>query len=232
MVANLNTQKVGGEKPSLFGMIISPGLQFERMKTSEKVWGMFFLVALLQGLVGGLTTYVVNTSPEMIKMQKELGKLAGKSSITSEVIYGIGSGFVGAMLGALFVAAIYKVFMMFFGNDTSYKKLLKIVVYANIVLIIGGLINGIIALILDGGATQYTSLGPLFEQGSLAYGIGNTIELFYLWNLVLIWLGLQITAGLGKVKAAIPIIVLFIIKAAFLAAIVVLIAKFLPGMSL
>ncbi|MEH7217929.1 Yip1 family protein, partial [Bacillus toyonensis] len=189
MEANLNTQKVGGEKPSLFGMITSPGLQFERMKASEKVWGMFFLVALLQGLVGGLTTYVVNTSPEMIKMQKELGELAGKGSITSEVIYGIGSGFVGAMIGALFVAAIYKVFMMFFGNDTSYKKLLTIVVYTNIILIIGGLINGIIALILDGGATQYTSLGPLFDQGSLAYGIGNTIELFYLWNLVLIWLG-------------------------------------------
>ncbi|MBG9612357.1 MULTISPECIES: Yip1 family protein [Bacillus cereus group] len=230
MEANLNTQKVGGEKPSLFGMITSPGLQFERMKASEKVWGMFFLVTLLQGLIGGLTTYVVNTSPEMIKMQKELGELAGKGSITSEVIYGIGSGFVGAMIGVLFVAAIYKVFMMIFGNDTSYKKLLTIVVYTNIILIIGGLINGIIALVLDGGATQYTSLGPLFDQGSLAYGIGNTIELFYLWNLVLIWLGLQVTAGLSKVKAAIPIIVLFIIKAVFLAAILVLIAKFLPGM--
>ncbi|MDA2637623.1 Yip1 family protein [Bacillus cereus] len=230
MEANLNTQKVDGEKPSLFGMITSPGLQFERMKASEKVWGMFFLVTLLQGLIGGLTTYVVNTSPEMIKMQKELGELAGKGSITSEVIYGIGSGFVGAMIGVLFVAAIYKVFMMIFGNDTSYKKLLTIVVYTNIILIIGGLINGIIALVLDGGATQYTSLGPLFDQGSLAYGIGNTIELFYLWNLVLIWLGLQVTAGLSKVKAAIPIIVLFIIKAVFLAAILVLIAKFLPGM--
>ncbi|MBL1704424.1 DUF1282 domain-containing protein, partial [Klebsiella pneumoniae] len=125
---------------------------------------------------------------------------------------------------------IYKVFMMFFGNDTSYKTLLTIVVYTNIVLIIGGLINGIIGLMLDGGATQYTSLGPLFEQGSLAYGIGNTIELFYLWNLVLIWLGLQITAGLSKVKAAIPIVILFIIKAAFLAAIVVLVAAFLPNM--
>ncbi|PEQ06756.1 hypothetical protein CN585_14335, partial [Bacillus toyonensis] len=51
---------------------------------------------------------------------------------------------------------------------------------------------------------------------------------FYVWNLVLIWLGLHITAGLSKVKASIPIIVLFIIKVVFLAAIIVLIAKFLP----
>ncbi|KMN68153.1 MULTISPECIES: Yip1 family protein [Bacillus cereus group] len=228
MEVNLNTKKAGGEKPSLFGMIISPGLQFERMKTSEKVWGMFFLVALLQGLVGGLTTYVVNTSPEMIKMQKELGELAGKSSITSEVIYGIGSSFAGAMVGALFIAAIYKIFMMFFGNDTPYKTLLNIVVYTNIVLIIGGLINTILSLIFGSGTTQYTSLGLLFKEGTFAYGIGNTIEIFYVWNLVLIWLGLHITAGLSKVKASIPIIVLFIIKAVFLAAIIVLIAKILP----
>ncbi|PFS73386.1 Yip1 family protein [Bacillus thuringiensis] len=231
MEANLNTQKVGGEKPSLFGMITSPGLQFERMKTTEKVWGMFFLVALLQGLVGGLNSYVMYTSPEMIEMQKKLGgEFAKQGSLVSEVISGTIWGIVGVVIATLVIAAIYKVFMMFYGNDTSYKKIVMIIVYADIVVIIGGLINGVIALILGAGPTAYTSLGPLFDQGSLAYGIGNTIELFYLWNIILIWLGLQITAGVSKVKAAIPIIVLFIIKAGFLAAIVVLIAKFLPGL--
>ncbi|AFQ09732.1 TPA: Yip1 family protein [Bacillus pacificus] len=231
MEVNVNTQKAGGEKPSLFGMITSPGLQFERMKTTEKVWGMFFIVALLQGLVGGLNSYITYTSPEMIEMQKKLGgEFAKQGSLASDVISGTIWGIVGVMIATLVVAAIYKVFMMFYGNDTSYKKIVMIIVYADIVVVIGGLINSVIALILGAGPTAYTSLGPLFDQGSLAYGIGNTIELFYLWNLVLIWLGLQVTAGLSKVKAAIPIIVLFIIKAGFLAAIVVLIAKFLPGL--
>lgn len=67
------------------------------------------------------------------------------------------------------------------------------------------------------------------SEGTLTYGIGNAIEVFYIWNLVLIWLGLQITAGLSKVKAVIPIIILFIIKIGFLATIMVLIVKFLPG---
>ncbi|MGI8281159.1 Yip1 family protein [Bacillus mycoides] len=230
MEANLNTQKVGGEKPSLFGMITAPGLQFERMKTSEKLWGMFFLVALLQGLASGLEAYVMHTSPEMIKLQKELGEFAGQSSLTSDVIYGTVSGTLGVMLATFVIAAIYKVFMMFFGNDTSYKKIVMIIVYTNVVVIIGRLINAVIALILGDGLTSYTSLGSLFEEGSVAYGIGNTIEVFYLWNIVLIWLGLQITAGLSKVKAAVPIIVLFIIKAVFLAAIVMLVAAFLPNM--
>lgn len=230
METNMNIQDVGVKKPSLFGMITSPGLQFERMKTSKKVWGVFFLVALLQGLLGGLSAYIIHTSPEMLKMKKELGELAGQSSLTSEVISGIGSSFAGAMIGTLFIAAIYKMFMMFFGNDTPYKTLLNIVVYTNMVLIIGGLMNTILSLIFGTGMTQYTSLGLLFTEGTFAYGIGNTIEVFYVWNLVLIWLGLHITAGLSKVKASIPIIILFIIKAFFLAAIIVLLAKFLPGM--
>ncbi|HHK5537127.1 MULTISPECIES: Yip1 family protein [Bacillus cereus group] len=230
MEANMNTQDVGAKKPSLFGMITSPGVQFERMKTNKKVWGMFFFVALLQGLLGGLSVYVIQTSPEMLKMKEELGELAGQSSLTSEVISGIGSSFASAMVGTLFIAAVYKIFMMFFGNDTPYKTLLNIVVYTNIVLIIGGLINTIFSLIFGSGMTQYTSLGLLFTEGTFAYGIGNTIEIFYVWNLVLIWFGLHITAGLSKVKASIPIIILFIIKAFFLAAIIVLIAKFLPGM--
>ena len=40
MEANINTQDVGAKKPSLLGMI-TPGEQFERMKTKSPVWGHF-----------------------------------------------------------------------------------------------------------------------------------------------------------------------------------------------
>lgn len=232
MEANMNKQDVGMKKPSLFGMVTSPGVQFKKMKTiNKRVWGMFLFVALLQGLLGGLSAYVRHEFPEMLKMKKELGELAGQSSLTSEVISGIGLNFAGAMIGTLSITAIYKIFMMFFGNDTPYKSLLNIVVYTNIILIIGGFINTILSLTFDSGTTQYTSLGVLFSEGTFAHGISNAVEIFYIWNLFLIWLGLHITAGLSKVKASIPIIILFIIKAVFLAAIMVIIVKFLPGMS-
>lgn len=227
MQTNVKTEE-GERKPSLLGMFTSPSLQFERIKISEKVWGIFFLVALLQGLLGGVSKYGMYTSPEMIRMRKELGELTGQSTLTGEVISGVVSNFVGAMIGALLIAAIYKVFMIFFRNDTSYKTLLTIVIYTNVILIVGGLINTILSFLVGGGWTQYTGLGAIFFEGTSAYGIGNEIEVFSMWNLVLIWLGLQITAGLSKVKAAIPIIILFIIKVVFLTAIMVLITTFLP----
>ncbi|HEK9101225.1 DUF1282 family protein [Bacillus pfraonensis] len=228
MEPNVNTQKADRGKPSLLGMITSPGLQFERMKTTDKVWGMFFLVALLQALVNGLATYVAQSSPEVIELQEKFGT-GQEQSIGYLVGKAIGSGFIWIMIGTLAVATVYKVFMMFFGNDTPYKKLLAIVVYANIALVIGGLINSILGLILGSGATEYTSLAPLFEQGTTGYAIGSVVEVFYLWNIVLIWIGLQITAGLGKVKAAVPIVVLFIIKAAFLSLIVIVLAQLMQS---
>ncbi|WP_186375740.1 hypothetical protein [Bacillus paramycoides] len=44
MEPNVNTQKAGGEKTSLLRMITSPGLQFERIKNNNAVWGSFWLV--------------------------------------------------------------------------------------------------------------------------------------------------------------------------------------------
>lgn len=230
MEANVNTQDVSGKKPSLLGMITSPSVQFERLRNSKNIWGIFFIVSLLQALVGGLATYVVQTSPEVLKMQEQFGGVEAPS-IGMTVGKAIGSGFIGVMIGFFIVAAVYKIFMMFFGNDTSYKTLLAIIVYSSIVLVIGGLINAVLGLIFGGSGLEYTSLAPLFEQGTLGYAIGSVVEIFYLWNIVLIWIGLQVTAGLSKVKAAVPIVVLFIIKAAFLSLSIMALAKIMQSIN-
>ncbi|PGZ44602.1 hypothetical protein COE56_29955 [Bacillus anthracis] len=56
---------------------------------------------------------VRHTSPDMFKMKKELGGLAGQSSLVSKVISGIGSSFTRALVGILFTVAIYKIFIFF-----------------------------------------------------------------------------------------------------------------------
>ncbi|PGA87745.1 Yip1 family protein [Bacillus toyonensis] len=214
MEANLNTQKVGGEKPSLFGMIISPGVQFERMKTSNAVWGAFWLLVLLAGIAGGLSSYVYSLTPEAIKVNKDLG-----ITVTPAISLGTGAvfGAIGMAVGFFISAAVYKVLMMLMSNDTSYKKLLTISVYSSIISLLGLLINTVLALVLGGsGQEMYTGLGPIFaSSGGVAKGIANNIEVFTIWGFVITWLGLQITAGLSKKKATILMIVFFILTIGF-----------------
>ncbi|WP_242216834.1 Yip1 family protein [Bacillus cereus group sp. BfR-BA-01380] len=214
MEANVNTQKVSGEKPSLFGMITSPSLQFERMKSSNAVWGAFWIMALLTGIVGAIGGYVNSQTPEAIKANQQLG-LEVSPGVSAG--YGFALVFFGSIIGFFIIAAVYKVLMMLMGNDTTYKKLLTIIVYTGIISVIGGLINALLALVFDGnGKEMYTSLGPLFaSSGGVVHGIAKSIEIFGIWGLVVTGLGLQITAGLSKKQATIIVVVFFIISLAF-----------------
>ncbi|MEB9504413.1 Yip1 family protein [Bacillus anthracis] len=210
METNINTQDVGSKKPSLFGMITSPGEQFERMKTSNAVWGAFWILVLLGGLVGGFAAYVYSLTPEAIKLNKELGV-----TVSAGMTYGMGFG-VGALgMGFSFLisAVVYKVLMVFMSNDTSYKKLLAITVYSSVISLIGVLINIILAYILGGsGQEMYTGLGPIFASSSgVVKGIVSKFEVFTIWGYVVTWLGLQITAGLTKKQATIITIVFFVL---------------------
>ncbi|MDA2380821.1 Yip1 family protein [Bacillus cereus] len=210
MEANINTQDVGAKKPSLLGMITSPGEQFERMKTSNAVWGAFWLLVLIAGLVGGFAAYVYSLTPEAIKLNKELGV-----TVPAAMTYGMGFGVIAISMAFVFLlsAVVYKVLMVFISNDTSYKKLLAITVYSSVISLLGLLINTILAYILGGsGQEMYTGLEPIFASSSgVVKGIVSKFEVFTIWGYAVTWLGLQITAGLTKKQATIITIVFFVL---------------------
>ncbi|PEF17248.1 Yip1 family protein [Bacillus cereus] len=210
MEANINTQDVGAKKPSLLGMITSPSEQFERMKTSNAVWGAFWLLVLIAGLVGGFAAYVYSLTPEAIKLNKELGV-----TVSAAMTYGMGFGVIAISMAFVFLlsAVVYKVLMVFISNDTSYKKLLTITVYSSVISLLGLLINTILAYILGGsGQEMYTGLEPIFASSSgVVKGIVSKFEVFTIWGYAVTWLGLQITAGLTKKQATIITIVFFVL---------------------
>ena len=206
-------EAVKKEKPSLIGSIISPTVQFEKMRDSNKIWGAFFLLIILGGIIGALASYVSVNSPQMLKMLATPPTTQDKNIAVGT---GLLLGVLGTALTLLITALFYRVIMMFMSNDTPYKKILAIIVYASLIKYMGSSINIVLAFILGGkGTEKYTSLGPLFETGTVASGIGNTFEIFSIWGLILTGIGLHITAGISKKQATILIIILFIISLGF-----------------
>ena len=210
METNINTQDVGGKKPSLFGMITSPGEQFEKMKTKSPVWVAFLLFVLIGTITTAAVLYLsVVNSPEVAK---ELNGQDGQMIKWFALGGGAILGAIGTPIGLFIAAGFYKVIMMLMGNDTPYMKILSIYLYANLVFYIGGLLNVALSLIFDGNGTDaYTSLAPLFEKGTVLNGIASSIEIFNIWSLILTGLGLHIVAGLSKKKATILIVIFFIL---------------------
>ncbi|MEH7461905.1 Yip1 family protein [Bacillus thuringiensis] len=214
MELNSNVQEVGGEKPSLLGMITSPSLQFERMKNNNVIWGAFWLLAILTGIVYLINTYAYAQSPEGIKANAELG-------LDVPLAWQLGSGFltgaIGFIISAFITAVVYKIVMMFMNNDTSYKKLLAISVYGSIIITIGLFINSLLAVAVGGtGQEMYTGLGPIFTSSNgILHGIMKSFEIFTIWGLVISALGLHVTAGLSRKQATVVVVVFFILSLAF-----------------
>jgi hypothetical protein len=195
-------------KPSIFGIITSPTLQFERMKEKAPIGLPLVLVLLLMTLATTLVAYVSLDNPILNNPE-----LTGGMEIPVGVTLGMAAG--GALIGGLIsfyiIAGLYRVAMMIMGNDTNYKKLLSIVIFSSMISTLGVLVNGLIAFAVGGYEPNYTSLAPLFSDNPLLKSIGTNFDIFNIWYYVVLGLGLQIVAGLNKTKAITLVIIVFLL---------------------
>lgn len=212
METNIELEKAQVKKPSLLGMILSPSIQFERMKEKAPIGLPIFIMFILAAIGGALVSYLSLNNPEIKNINATVGM-----KIPVGVM--IGSGALGAAIGGLIsfyiIAAFYKLCMVFMGNDTPYKKLLAITIYTNIISIIGLFINGIIGIALGGYETNYTSLAPIFGDNNTLHTIARQFDIFNIWYYVVIAIGLQTVAGLSKNKSIILVVIFFLIGIGF-----------------
>jgi hypothetical protein len=212
METNVEFEKAEVKKPSLFGMISSPSVQFERMKGKAPLGFPLFFMFVLMAIGGALVSYISLNNPVI----KDINSTAGMEIPTSLTI---GMGAIGSSVGGLIsffiIAAFYKLCMIFMGNDTPYKKLLGITIYSNIISTIGLYVNGLIALMLGGYEATYTSLAPLVGGNKTLKAIAGQFDIFDIWYYVVILIGLQTVAGLSKSKAITLVVILFLIGIGF-----------------
>jgi len=206
------------KKPSLSGMIFSPAVQFERMKTNAPIGLPLFYMTVLFAVAGGIGGYIGLNSSDL----KDLDiHVPAAFTIGTAVIVSIFSGIIGFLLTALF----YKICMMLMGNDTKYKKLFAIIMYASVISVIGGIINEIINLAVGADkVTSFTSLAPLVTGNKTLNAIAQNFDVFRIWYYVVLGIGLHIAAGLSKNKVVILLVILFVIVAGISS-----LEVFLPG---
>lgn len=210
MEANVSFEEVQVKKPSLFGIILSPTVQFERMKQKAPIALPLIIMLLLTAISGALASYVSLKNP-MIKNSEAMTMLAdlGISPVVTVGIAAGGALFVGAFV--FFIsAAFYKVCLVILGNDTPFSKLLSVVIFTSIISTLGIFVNGAIALAIGEYELTFTSLAPLFSN-KILFAIAANIDIFNIWYYVVMAIGLQTVAGLSKNKAIILVIIVLLI---------------------
>ncbi|OIK09967.1 Yip1 family protein [Bacillus sp. MUM 13] len=204
METNVVSNSEVTKKPSLFGVITSPTIQFKRMKEKAPVALPLIYMIVLFALTGATAAYIAFHS----SLLKDTGVEIPKSlTLIGGVVGTIVTGIIGFLLAALF----YKICTMVMGKDTPYKTLLSVVIHASIISVLGGLINAIINLAIGADKVMsYTSLAPLINDKNFL-GVAQSIDVFHIWYYVVLGIGLHVVAELNKNKAITLIVIMFII---------------------
>lgn len=212
MEANVEVKVEAEKKPSLFGIITSPIIQFQRMKEKVPIGFPLIMMMLIMVMTGAMTAYISLNNPIMKNLNSAVG-----FKIPASVTIGIGAlgGLVSGTITFYIMAGIYKIFMMLVGNDTTYRKLVSIVIYTSIISYLGVLVNCLLALALKGYEPIYTSLVPLVGNNKILKAIAGNFDLFQIWHYIVLALGLHIAAGLSKNKAIALIVIFFFLGIGF-----------------
>ncbi|KEK21637.1 Yip1 family protein [Bacillus gaemokensis] len=196
------------KKPSIFSMITSPTLQFQRMRTQKPILLPLIIILFLTIITSALFSYVTLNNP-VLKQMNNTSAFQIPTYISFLTTFGFAA--VSGIISVFCAPIFYKNIMIFFGVDTTYKEVLCVTLYSIFIMKLGMLLNGTIAVLLGDYQISYTSLAPLLTDNLILYAMAQRVDVFAIWYYIVLGIGLYVLTGLHKKKIMILVIVLFII---------------------
>lgn len=205
----MEQETVQVQKPSLFGMIFSPGEQFERMRERPVIWWPLILVTILMTAVAVLTALGTDYSAvpglEMSAEDQEMMKIFGA------VGAGV-AGFFGTPISFLIFGLILWGIAKIAKSNVTFKQMFSLMIFISFITMIGQLLNQLIILAIAGDPTiLLTSLNSFVGATGILGAVLGTIEVFSIWYYILLALGLIKVAMLSKPVALTITIIFFAI---------------------
>ncbi|MBZ5748796.1 MULTISPECIES: Yip1 family protein [Metabacillus] len=205
----MEQETVQVQKPSLFGMIFSPGEQFERMRERPVIWWPLILVTILMTAVAVLTAlgtdYSAVPGMEMSAEDQEMMKIFGA------VGAGV-AGFFGTPISFLIFGLILWGIAKIAKSNVTFKQMFSLMIFISFITMIGQLLNQLIILAIAGDPTiLLTSLNSFVGATGILGAVLGTIEVFSIWYYILLALGLIKVAMLSKPVALTITIIFFAI---------------------
>lgn len=209
-------EQVRAAKPSLLGLIWSPGEQFDRMRANPRFWGPFVIVTLLT--VIGMGLMAMGMSEELIDEMLSVG-LSEEEAAPLVMASQVGIVVTGLFMPILVIfisSAIYLAITKLAHKDTRFKQLLSMTTYVYFIGTLGLILNQLISYVIGGDpGVQVTSLASLVDVEGAMFGVLSSIEVFTIWSTILTASGLQRVGRLSRGAAWIVAIVFFLIGIGF-----------------
>ncbi|MEH7156274.1 Yip1 family protein [Neobacillus drentensis] len=199
------------QNPKLMGMFTSPGVQFERIKQSPKIWVPLIIISVLYAI--GMTFMALSldaaTLIEQGVPEDQIDLVLTITKVTVAI-----TGIVTPIFGVLISSAIQLVIARIASSTVTFKQLFSMNTYIMIIGAVGLILNMGIRYAIGGNPEIYiTSLAGILNQDKA--GVLGTIEVFGIWSVILSASGLHKTGQFSKGLAWTIAIVFFLISIGF-----------------
>lgn len=125
---------------------------------------------------------------------------------------------LGQIINWLFIALVYWGLLFIFRNKTKYSKILSIVVISSVPILISNLANLFYTLftgkmITNPGLSGLVASGNVFADSSnLLYIILSRVDIFILWGLILLIIGIAISCKMKVWKSISIVLIVYILS--------------------
>ncbi|MCY9218474.1 Yip1 family protein [Bacillus haynesii] len=205
METHLETEKV--KNPSLLGLITRPGEQFERMREKPAFWFPLVIVLILS-VTGG---YMVS---EKTPLSADLSEIPDAEAFQAAMKgVGIIGGIFGFVIAMLISALIYWLIVKIGRGTTNFVHMFSLSVFTYFISAIGQFIGGLVIYYSNIDPTiVVTSLNGIIPADEPLKSVLGVFDIFAIWSLALVALGLQKVGGISKKAAWTGVIILFMIS--------------------
>ncbi|EPR08243.1 Yip1 family protein [Ruminiclostridium papyrosolvens] len=203
------------------GMFFWPGKAMDNLAERPRIaFPFIFLpIAQLVAMLAIIPMYkeFIRTSTEELASQKnlemtteQLNKAVNLTSITGPIGGAIGV-VITWVLGALILWGIIKIFK----GQGSFKQILSITGYAGVITVLSTVVHVIktnITGVYD--ILSYTSMAVLMPKmdGNFIYGMAKFLDVFSIWQYVVIAIGVAAVSKMPKKKAYLIVAAIFVIQ--------------------
>ncbi|MCK4372793.1 MAG: YIP1 family protein [candidate division Zixibacteria bacterium] len=189
----------------LFEVFYSPASWFEKLRSDPKVLIPYIVLAIFTAVVFFVAgDLIVKMQMESPQMQEQLQGQPMPDSAAAMMWYSTVIGGTIAMLLAPLLAAALALFWgnVVFAGKASFKSLLSVMLYGELIYAVGNLIVLPLALAKDSLAVGL-NLGILAADRGLQdvlYTALSKIDIFIIWEIIVVGIGLAIIYGFPRNK--------------------------------
>lgn len=206
-------EQVPAGKPSVFGMILNPTEQFEKIKRQPKIWGAMFIVTAITFVAMWIMTLGMDVSiqnelpPEFAGDEEAIALFEQIQKITI-IVTGLFTPIITVLITSVVLLLIAKIVK----SPVTFKQLFSMNTHIFIISAIGALVNGIV-IALFGGAPEAmpTSVAGILGLDGILGAFLNNFEVFAIWGIVLVVIGLQKVADFSKGLSIAVVVVSFLL---------------------